>query len=63
MCEPFSDNSFTWYEVTKEEIEIAMLFPGEYVKKDNKYYTRRGMLDGYICPCSVNLVNMDPILL
>ncbi len=33
MCEPFSNNSITWYEVTEREIEIAMLLPGEYVKK------------------------------
>ncbi len=51
MCEPFSNNSITWYEVTEREIEIAMLLPGEYVKKDNKYYIRRGSLDGYVCPC------------
>lgn len=49
MCQPF--NKLTWCEVTKEEIEIAMLLPGEYVEREGKYYTRPGMLDGYICPC------------
>ena len=39
-------------EVTKEEVENAMLLPGEYVKKDGKYYIAGpGMLDGYVCPC------------
>jgi len=37
-----------WCEVTKEEIENAMLMPGEYVKKDGKFYVRPGMLDGYV---------------
>jgi len=50
--------NFTWNtEVTKEEIENAMLLPGEYVEKDGKYYIPNipGFLDGYICPC------LDPI--
>jgi hypothetical protein len=38
-----------WLEVTKEQIDIAMLVPGEYKEKDGKFYIKRGMLDGYIC--------------
>lgn len=37
-------------EVTKEEIDNAMLLPGEYKEIDGKYYIKRGMLDGYIEP-------------
>ena len=35
-------------EITKEEMENAMLMPGEYIMEDGKYYTILGMLDGYI---------------
>jgi hypothetical protein len=44
---PFKFNN--WQEVTKEQIDIAMLVPGEYKEKDGKFYIKRGMLDGYIC--------------
>lgn len=42
-------------EITKEEIEIAMLMPGEYKIKDDKYYIPNipGFQDGYICPCTI----------
>jgi len=49
MCNKFSKEH--WVEVTRREIEIAMLMPGEYVEEDGKYYIRPGSLDGYICPC------------
>lgn len=43
------DTTFNpWCETTKEEIDNAMLMPGEYVEKDGKFYIKRGMLDGYI---------------
>jgi len=35
-------------EVTKEEIDNAMLVPGEYKEIDGKFYVRRGMLDGFV---------------
>ncbi len=35
-------------EVTKAEIDNAMLISGEYKKIGDKYYIRRGMLDGHI---------------
>jgi len=38
-----------WQEVTKEQIDIAMLMPGEYKEEDGKFYIKPGMLDGYIC--------------
>lgn len=63
MCEPFSSNSITWCEVTEREIEIAMLLPGEYVKKDNKYYIRRGALDGYVCPCLYENIPLKTLIL
>lgn len=44
---PFKFNN--WQEVTKEQIDIAMLMPGEYKEKDGKFYIKQGMLDGYIC--------------
>lgn len=34
-------------EVTKQEIDNAMLLPGEYRRVGDKYYIPRGMLDGY----------------
>jgi hypothetical protein len=40
----------TWVEVTKKEIDNAMLLPGEYVEKDGKFYVKPGMLDGHVDP-------------
>jgi|AntAceMinimDraft_18_1070375.scaffolds.fasta_scaffold108419_2 hypothetical protein len=37
-----------WCEVTKREIDIAMLMPGEYRHTGDKYFVKRGMLDGYV---------------
>lgn len=34
-------------EVTKQEIDNAMLMPGEYKRVGDKYYIPRGMLGGY----------------
>lgn len=40
-------------EVTKEQIENAMLIKGEYIEKDGKYFIGHpSMLDGYVCPCA-----------
>ena len=38
-----------WQEVTKEQIDNAMLMPEEYKEEDGKFYIKPGMLDGYIC--------------
>jgi len=46
--EKFKEYKDRWCEVTEEEMENAMLMPGEYVKKDGKFYVRPGMLDGYV---------------
>ena len=35
-------------EVTKAEIDNAMLVPGEYEERGGKFYVPLGMLDGYI---------------
>jgi len=37
-----------WCEVTKEQIDIAMLMPCEYKEENEKFYVKQGMLDGYI---------------
>lgn len=45
--EEIKDHQFR-IEITKEEMENAMLLPGEYIVEDGRYYTILGMLDGYI---------------
>ena len=62
---PYIDNTFiTWYEVTEKEIYNAMLVPGEYVKRDGKFYVKRGMLDGYVeCnPYEEQTIKVIPIV-
>ena len=62
---PYFDNTFiTWYEVTEKEIYNAMLVPGEYVKRDGKFYVKRGMLDGYVeCnPYEEQTIKVIPIV-
>lgn len=49
------ENMDGYIEVTKEEIENAMLLPGEYKLVDGKYYIKPGMLDGYMDPILENL--------
>lgn len=55
--EEIKDHPFR-IEITKEEMDNAMLMPGEYIEEDGRYYTILGMLDGYIkevpveCSCS-----------
>jgi hypothetical protein len=58
--------NFQWKESTKEEVENAMLVPGEYKIEDGKYYipTIPGFLDGYICSCFDQQEKFDdPIIL
>lgn len=44
---PETEHCSNMIETTKQEIDNALLRPGEYRYVGGKYFIRRGMLDGY----------------